>query len=141
MIPMVEDNPVVPTNDEHELTLGIASLESLQCICHITGTRQTKLDIRDLHSVDVAHSLSCEGEAKLVVPKAGIVLERVLRAYHEPQLIDHACTHELPRHGGMTRVYGVEATTINSRDSLGFYVIMHLACLLLFTKLGIIIEK
>lgn len=141
MIPTIKDGPVVPTHDKHKLTLRITSRESQQRIRHIVRTWQSKLNIRDLHPANTTHSQTSKFKSQPVVPKTITALERILRADYEPKLIDHTRTHETLRHGGMPHVYRVETAAIDPRNNPGVNVIIYHACTLLFTKLGIIIEK
>ena len=141
MIPTLKDGPVVPTHDKHKLTLRITSRESQQRIRHIVRTWQSKLNIRDPPPANTTHSQTSKFKSQPVVPKTITALERILRADYEPKLIDHTRTHETLRHGGMPHVYRVETAAIDPRNNPGVNVIIHHACTLLFTKLGIIIEK
>ena len=114
--PSVEGEPVVGTDDEMELMLGIFPFEDVERIDRIVGLGQIVLDVGDVQSLATAHGelehsfavvVGCEG-------RCSIHLERVERTAYQPHLIDNALLDEITAQGHVALVDGVEAPAVDA---------------------------
>lgn len=115
VVPAVEGQPVVGTDDEHKLMLGVVAGERLQRVPRIAGARQVELVVAGHEARLVGQGLACELEARLVVEQVGAgLLEGVQRRHEKPHLVEVGLAEHLPCQGDVAAVDGVEGTTVDA---------------------------
>lgn len=114
--PTVEGKPVVGTDDEMKLVLGVFPFEGVERIYRIVRLGQIVLDVGNVETLATAHSefehgftvvIGCQG-------RCSVHLERVERTAYQPHLIDNALLDEITAQGHVALVDGVEAPAVDA---------------------------
>lgn len=114
--PTVEDQPVVGSDDQVYLVIGLLLLEGMQRVDRIVGTWQLILDAAYTQAL-----MATDGEFEHLLP-VGIrgkrlrrgSLQRVQRAANEPHLIDETLTHQIVAEGYVSRMHRIETAAVDA---------------------------
>jgi hypothetical protein len=111
VVPAGEELPVVATDEEGELSLGVVGFQGVEGVHHVGGAGEVELEVGGVEtgvSVDgQAHHL----QAEVVVEQVALFLQGVMRAHQKPYFVQLALLAEVVCQGEVSEVDGVEGST------------------------------
>lgn len=84
LIPLRKTMPVVGSDDEDKLAIGISCAQRFQRMNHVRRTGQVELEIGYTQTAAAAYCQTCQTQARLIIKESRGRLQRVLRRDKKP---------------------------------------------------------
>lgn len=110
--PFREGLQVVLAHDEAEFALRVLLVQHLQGVARVGGLRERELDVAGPETEVVADGEVHEMQTLSVVQKRRLLLQRVLRRHHEPELLQVGMFQQIFGNNQVPDVYRVERAEV-----------------------------
>lgn len=110
--PFGEGLQVVLAHDEAEFALGVLFAQHLQGVARVGGLRERELNVAGPETEVVADGEVHEMQTLPVVQKRRLLLQRVLRRHHEPELLQVGMFQQIFGNNQVPDVYRVERAEV-----------------------------
>ena len=116
-IPAMEAVPVVFTDNEAELAVGVSRAQGLQSVVGVRGAGKVELEVASLQHGIGRHGKTSHREAHVLIEKFQVLLKGILRAHHEPHFVDQSLLTNGCSQRRVAQVNGIERASEDSDTS------------------------